>query len=481
MATATRVKVWDFTDDSIYTVAGDAAIASNALSMTDPALALPFDDGGWDSEPEYDENGDALPVHETYYTAQAGGEDLSVADGMLVVQAKRTAETGPYLYLFSRFGVDLDDSVYCRVYYDGCAIHILGKTQALEGCPGFPVDEWAEMQWRFTGTVLSGRTGDTRTLTYDGADKTDAGTIQLHCLGTDNYFTIGNGGAAAAPVFYYRRYGTCELKAANAWTVPLKTTALGKLSVTYETEWKGSGTDPADVTSCDINLQYKLTGGDWTDVPADGDMSDVTFTPGTTTLLVRVNDGSGYGMDNGDDPRYVPKVHAIVLTYTVAAPDYATEDEIRDVLVSLKAALDADETLAAYSGWGGSEVLWPEYGTATVFRNCGVIIVPDMSPETRDSSCGGVYMKHYVHSMKLYPWMRLDCDIEDNILSATGLLAFAADVKNALATDTLGDSITNIEIANTASATVRTGLDEDDVLPAVEIELNITSKPFQGS
>ena len=494
MATTTRVKQWGFSDASIYTLGDDAAIASSALSMTAPALPLPFDAGGWSPEPSYDANGDATPNGSVVYVAQLGGEALSVADGMLAYHITHLVNKVPSVYTRARCTDSLSGGVHARVreseiFYTGLSILLREDTDGGEvelGLGAFlstlaPIDVFSARRFMFVADrlKLSLQIGSAEnSCSCSSASLLTAGEVQLSHTGSNGAVTIGNGGAAAAPVFYYRRTGTCELKAASAYTIPLGTTALGRLVAVCDR--LGDGTEPLDVT-----LQFKIDDGDWTDVPADGDLSGETFTAGTSTLLWRIND-----MDNANDCRYVPTVYAVVLTYEQTSPDWDEDGELTAILTNIKAALNADETLMGYEGWSGAYVSWLDAMQPELYHRCGCLIEWRETPEAHRgaSKVGGqlVLGQDETHTIVVRACMRPMRDLEDMLIGDDQLLPFTEDVLRVLRAETLGGTVHSVAVKQrTPSLEVfESGGGEDepeDALLMVDIEVEVHSKPFTAT
>ena len=490
MATTTRVKQWGFDTASDYTLGGDATIAASALSMTAPALPLPFDGSGWDAETWYDDNGDALPIGNTYYAAQAGGEDLLAADGMLALNIKNVSAYDPLTHLtcdvWARHGNDNNDSIHFNILGYGLRASVnifnINAASVLTSSTGglsWPAGTWKSIFLRFCGAVAAGKIGDSGDFSSNLISKTASGKILLRCADTSYYwYTIGNGGAAAAPVFYYRRQGTCELKAASAYTIPLGTTALGRLVAVCDR--LGDGTELLDIT-----LQFKIDDGDWTDVPADGDLSGETFTAGTSTLLWRIND-----MDNANDCRYVPTVYAVVLTYEQTPTGMSEGGELKDVLVNIKAVLNADATLMAYEGWSGAHVSWNEVAQPELYARCGVLIEWTETPEEHRGAMrsGGALVNAIdeTHSVKVRAAMRLMRDVEDMLIADDQLLDFTEDVLSVLRSETLSGTVHSATVKNRTPSTEYYGeggedFEPGDILLMVDIEVEVHSKPFTAT
>jgi len=484
MATTTRVKQWGFGTASNYTLEGDATIAAGVLSMTDPALPLPFDDGGWDSEPPYNNDGDALPSQMTYYTAQADGADLDVADGMLVVQAKRNFRTGSYAYLVARSEATKEDGIYMRLTADNCFFYDAVRTW-VSSLLVYEIenDEWIALGFRFCGTSAGTLCAGKRLDADPVLAKTDSGAVKLYCIGTTSHFTIGNGGAAAAPVFYYRRTGLCAVKNAHALIIPYGVTALGRLTVSADR--CGGGTEPLD-----LPLQYRLDGTDpWVDVPDDGDLSGVSFTPGKSMFNWRFWHTGSVGMDNANDCRYVPKVYAVFLTYEQTTPDWNEGGQLKDVLTNIKAALNADATLQGYEGWSGAQVGWVEVMNLKLYHRCGCLVEWKETPErpvAAQRSAGAlVNAIDETHTVTVKACMRLDRDLEEMLIGDDQLLDFTESVLSVLRAETLSGTVHSATVTRREPTTdyFESGEGEDepgDILLVVDIEVEVHGKPFEA-
>lgn len=490
MATTTRCKVWDFTNADDYTLQGDAAIAADALSLTSPALALPWATH-WNPEPAYDGNGDAVLATGTTYTASTGGTPITLQDGMLV--ALIAPNLGTNMILTATLRADEGDS------RDRAAYRIKGATFGINfGLPdGSYLSQWFSQyigttlrEWRFwlkdKDQRLSVANGESQTHTNGVAtDNNDPGTITLTHNGTTGNVVLGggDGGTAAAPVLYYRRTGGCTLDTDADYTIPAGTTALGLMYAVADRD--GGGTD----VRFDIPLQYRVKDengdwGAWTAVPDDGDLSDVVFVAGTSQIAWRFNDNT---LDNAADPRYVPSVYYVGLTYSIETPR-SNEDEVKPVLAALKAAIEADETVAAYTGWSGAEYLFESSEQPDLFQGCGVLIVPGETPEGQWP--GGAIIdgkpirgKFFMHSIRLDVWMRPDNTTHDIYMDDGGLFDLARDLRAALIIDpTLGATVTEVRIKTQRHDSLVRWKDEAiDEVPIISIDIEVQGKPFYGN
>ena len=484
MATTTRCKVWDFSTAGDYTLGDDAAIASSALSLTDPAIALPWATH-WDPEPSYDGNGDAILAHNQTYTAKTGGNDITMQDGTLVVQ---TAIHGtPIAYIVTFRGGTANSAA---AVYSVAGLQVAAAGGDLEFAK-YADDDFYEWRYKLVDAALRVCVTDGHeNENYDRViDPDAAGTITLkHTVDAGSTVTVGGGdnGSAAAPVLYYRRTGTCLLKEANAYTIPTGVESLGRLYAVADRA--GGGTD----VSFPVPLQYRLktgTWGAWTTVAADGDMSAATIIAGSTQIQWRINDDNGVGLDNARDPRYVPTVDAIVLTYELTVPTFATEDsEMQTVMTNIAAAINGDGTVTAYDGWTDATYLFEHLDQPDLYSVCGVLIVPD---KTEEHTTGTGKMvdnkplrpKWYLHKLELQVWARRDTNTNDTYMDTAGLLALAADVRAALLTDpTLGDTVTELRINEHDIDALTRWYDEQwDDVAIVSISIEVQSKPFEGN
>lgn len=494
MPTAERSKTFDFTDPAIWTLTGDATIADHALTVSDPIVTLIMNVHNWTDVPEADENGDAILKNGTTYLAtEHDGSPIQLDDGIFSYWAKlrEPLSTALAFATYMRYGGRAEEKLQAR-YKQGTGMRVIGADGAEDARESLWGNDWGSPTWReFIVRVLDDeihvRMGVRRAVTHENVDKTDEGTVGLYQNDSDEPVIVGNGGAKDPPFIAHRRVGACELKAANGYLIPRGTESLDRIVAIAETAWGISGkSDPGDVDAFAVPLQYRFVGdAEWTDVPGDGDMSDVTFTAGTSILLVRVNDGNGAGLDNGGDPRYAPKVHAIVLTYEVGVATYATDDEIREVLTNIIALLNEDETLAAYDGWGGAKLHWRELMALRPARSCGVMVVWNRSPERTllHGQTDGVEqnVKTFDHDIDVIPWWRHDKDLTTEILSDPGLLTLAQDVRNALRRSTLGDTVKITGIDDSEPLPIQYGLEPEDVLPGVRIGIVVQSKLYEGT
>ena len=293
----------------------------------------------------------------------------------------------------------------------------------------------------------------------------------------NNPITVGNDGATEAPYFAHRRSGSCELKAANAYTIPYGVTALGRLSVVADR--LGGGTEELDLT-----VQYKIDSGDWTTLPADRDLSGESFTAGTSTLLWRI------GPDNAKDCRYVPSIYAAVLTYEQTSPSWSTDGALKDILTNIKAALNADATLQGYEGWSGAQVGWSDVMDLRMYHRCGCIVewketAEDHKGQVRTAGAL-VNMIDETHTVVVKACMRPDrAELEDMIIGDDQMLDFAKHVAQVLRAETLsgtvhtvtvGEKRPSVEYFESAEGEHEPG----DALLIKEIEVEVHGKPFEA-
>ena len=475
MATTTRVKQWTFGTAGDYTLATDAAIAASVLSMTDPILQLPWTTH-WDTEPGYDGNGDAVLAQDVIYKAHTGGADITMLDGELRMQVKlhmddfagcswftylRGGQANPILALMTDGGLELEASSP-----DADFTKFLDST----------FREWTLRA--IDGTATLEATDERGHTMFGVTDSAAAGTVTLEQDDADNPVTLGggSGGTEDQPYLAYRRTGTCELKAANSWVIPKGCTALGRLTLVADR--LGGGTEPLDLA-----LEFKID-GDWTTLSADGDLSGESFTAGTSTVQWRLAT-----MDNANDCRYVPSVYAVLLTYEQRTPDWNEGGQLKDVLVNLKAALNADATLMAYEGWSGAQVGWVDVMNLRLYHRCGCIVEWKETPEEHRGqmkSAGAlVNVIDETHTVTVKACMRLDRELEDMLTGDDQLLDFADSVLSVLRAETLSDTVHSVKVGSRAPTTEyfesSEGEDEPgDILLGIDIEVEVHGKPFEA-
>ena len=486
MATTTRVKQWTFETASNCTLLGDAAIAASVLSMTDPVVQLPWATH-WDTEPGYDGNGDAVPAQNVTYKAHTGGADITMLDGELHINAKLHTDNFAGCSWFTYVRGGATNPILALMTDSGLELEASGVDADYQKFMDSTFREWVLKAVDGTVSLRVGETDDAdgrRHIKYGVTDSDAAGTVTLKQTDAANPVTLGggSGGTEDQPYLAYRRTGACALKAANAWPIPYGTTALGRLALVADR--LGGGAEPLDLT-----VQFKIDDGAWTDLPADGDLSDVSFTAGTSTFLWRLNDGSDIGMDNANDCRYVPSVYAVLLTYGQRTPDWLEEGYLKDILTNIKAALNADGTLTGYEGWSGAQVGWTDVMNLKLYHRCGCIVEWSETPEEHRAAhrvAGAlVNMIDETHTVLVKACMRLDRDLEDMIIGDNQLLDFAEHVAQVLRAETLSGTVHSVTVGTKKPSAEyfesSEGEDEPgDILLGVEIEVEVHGKPFEA-
>lgn len=481
MATITQIKKWTFETAGNYTLAGDATVASGNLSMTDPVEQLPWATA-WNNVPADDGNGDAVLANGTTYQAAPSGGRLG--DGVLVYWAKRTTMATGKKFAARMRGADL----YAQVV-DGTGAQILRNdgsvgASSAEWEADWPEDEtWLEHKVKVIGTVLRFSIDSPRHIEDSATGSVDTGDPALLQDDPNNPVTVGGGGAQAQPYLAYRRTGSCSLVVGQAWTIPHGTESLGDLS--YVADLLGGGTEQLT-----LNLQYKVTGGTgdsdtWTDCPAAGDISSETFTAGTSTVLFRFHTAASLGLDNQNDPAYVPTVYAVLLSYEQATPDTSTGGQLKDVLKNIKAVLNADATLMAYDGWSGAYVGWPDTMDFQFYKSCGCVIEWVNTPEEDQSNAREagllVWGKDESHSIRVRVAMRPARTLEHSITGDGQLLDLTEDVLTVLRCETLSDTVARVKVASrepSAEALESGGApgESEDFLLMIDIEVEVQGK-----
>lgn len=463
--------------------------------MTDPVFSLPFGGQRWSVVPDgghYDGNGDLVLQNGVTYKALEGRSDLSADDGVFVFWAKRATQAGTKkLETYFRYD-SLGGAKLIADMVDGTGGRVLNSDGGVavtdtEWFGDWPENgTWREFLLQYVGDDATFQLGAYRDITSRAVDRTTAGTLALTQDDANNPITVGNGGAQAPPYFAHRRTGTCELKAANAYTIPYGCTALGRMTTVADR--LGGGTEPLD-----LSLQYKVTGGTgdsdtWTDVPADGDLSGETFTAGKSTVLWRLSDANSIGMDNANDCRYVPSVYAVVLTYEQTVPDPNSGGYLKDVLTNIKAVLNADATLMGYEGWSGAHVSWLDVMDPDISHRCGCLIEWRETPEEHRGAMrtAGALVNAIdeTHTVVVRACMEPRRDLEDMIIGADQLLDFADDVAAALRAETLSATVNSVTVkSRTPSSEVfeSGGGESEDALLIVDIEVEVHGKPFTAT
>lgn len=443
MSSVTRIKQWDFSDDTIFTLEGDATITASVLSMTDPIVELPWPTH-WDTEPGYDGNGDAVLAEDVTYKAKTGSNDITMLDGELHIRAKlsdtgspgwftylRGGQANPILAVLSTSGLELEasapDADFTKFFDNAFREWIL---RAIDG----------------TATVkVPGVAGRGHTM-FGVTDSDAAGTITLKQTDADNPVTLGggSGGTEDQPYLAYRRTGLCALKAANAWLIPYGVTALGRLTLVADR--LGGGTEPLD-----LPLQYNIdSAASWTDLPADGDLSGVSFTPGKSIFQWRLWHSNGIGMDNANDCRYVPSITAVFLSYEKWYPMPA-DVFVDDAMEVLETLLTNDETLSALTGYEGAKICqrghwYPQLQKKAIIYICAITSTAiEMGQKGPHDQAWD-----WEHSIYLFPTTsEQQADLREALMKAdVGLYKFAKLVFDALQLMDLGSTFRFTDISS---------------------------------
>jgi len=120
--------------------------------------------------------------------------------------------------------------------------------------------------------------------------------------------------------------------------------------------------------------------------------------------------------------------------------------EIKGVLAAIKSAIEGNETVAAYTGWGGVLILDPSIHTLQWFEKCGVVLIPDDTEEVGGQEgdgpvCSGL-VRYGMHRVGVYVGWRLDEMTADGAITSTGgLLDLTKEVRNVLRDSTLSSAV----------------------------------------
>jgi hypothetical protein len=447
MGSVTRIKQWTFDTADDYTLATDATIAASVLSMTAPQFSLPFGGQRWSVVPDvghYDGNNDLVLQNGVEYRAQESGADLSAADGRFVFWAKRGIQAGTKK-LEIRFRYDaVGNAKLIADMVDGTGGRILNSDGGVAVADSEWFDDWNELgTWRefllnFIGDDATLQLGACRSITSRAVDRITAGTVALTQDDGNNPITVGNGGVQNAPYFAYRRQGTCELKAANAYRIPRGTTALGRLTLVADR--LGGGTEPLD-----LSIEFKIDDGAWTALPADGDLSGESFTAGVSMFLWRLST-----MDNANDCRYVPSVYAVFLSYEGWYPTPANVF-VDDTMETLETLLTDNATLAAISGYDGAKICqrgnwYPQLQGKALIYICAITSTPiEMAQGTQHDQAWD-----WEHTIYLFPTTsEQQPDLREALMKDTvGLYKFSKLVFDALALMDMGSTFRFTDISN---------------------------------
>jgi len=341
----TYVKTFDFSSAGDYTLSGHAAIASGSLSLGNSVHKLSNAQRRWEHEWPVDGNFNMVGSTGTVYNSHDGSavsSAFNVKDGQFIFWAKYTGALTNNKAL----------SVYCR--YD----ELLGSQVKAEfvsradNTPDVEVtladtnldlqeiywhndaiqDMWRQYRVTIVGTVLRVQMGAQRDVWHRKIARdtegmfalTTSDTTGLWVLGGDDG-QVGHPSPHVCPYIGVRRQGACELATAAVWTLPEGCSGLVHIdpAITkawcpdHDDEWASDGT-----FRFPYNMQYRINGGNWTDIPIDGALGGI----GTAgdSFWWRFNDGNGTGFDTAMDNVlyndaqlcYVPVAHEVRIAYT---------------------------------------------------------------------------------------------------------------------------------------------------------------------
>lgn len=348
------VQEFDFGTPGDYTPGGDCEISGGVLQLESGFLLLNQSVRKWENLMETvasgDHEGDLKPYANTLHLVLDGDGDnpqplewpdylfqcwLYHAQGGLLTDGKQFScysryysDVGGTQYIESLFRHSGRDDIGRFRHYTSDTAMVVDDTQI---GPDFPKDLWRGVAILVRDDELQFRIGAQRDYWYRHHVLTDMGSHAFYM--TDparSWFVGGNDGtpghpsAKPCPFICQRKYGSCELNEASAWTAPDDIESLNWIAWETELVWLPSHADEFDApyfSRITENFQYNhFDGGSWSgwlDLPAYGDMSGVSIGAGDK-LRWRFNDGSGYGLDNGEDPRWQPQIKRVLMSYTVS-------------------------------------------------------------------------------------------------------------------------------------------------------------------
>ena len=350
------VREIDFDTPGDWTPSGDLIISSGTLTLEDPFFKMVWGSRFWSPEPSYDPvTYDAILTANTIHMALDGGspaDPLTIADGVFAFWAKYTEAaigSSDSLAAYVRYDDIGGDYMMARLrgYFASALKGQIFNSALQEMCTDikwateFGTGTWRQFLVWFVGDEIRFQMGTYRDVWHRALDLEDVGTLAFKVTDTTTPWVIASDTGDAGhpsdhpcPWVCARKYGACELKEASAITFPTGTTGLGTFSLNQGVEYKvdDGEPDPGTIEIFPVKCQFKIyhgaVWGSWTDMPTDGALSGEIVTGGDK-MLVRFNDGSGYGLDNVLEPRYVPVVHKAYVSYDYTAPTIVSASRCR--------------------------------------------------------------------------------------------------------------------------------------------------------
>jgi len=344
------VQEFDFDTPGDYTLVG-LEIASGTLQTPDGFLMLPASVKKWDEVLDQvlsgDHEGDLKPVTDTLHVAldgESSAQPLEWEDYIfscwLFHQQRGFQTKNKHLGLYSRYYNSLggDEYIESRLFQpDQASVtyrHYMADTSLVINDAymedDFPIEVWRHVTILALGNMVRFTLGAQRDYAIRHHDRTDQGAPAFYCTDPVNSWYIGGDdgtpghpSAKPCPFACRRKFGSCELNEDAAWTAPDDITGLNSMTWNTELAWLPTHEDAASApyfSRMPDSFQYNHYNGSswtgWLDLPEHGDMSGVAVSAGDK-LRWRFNDGSGHGLDNGEDPRWQPQVKRVLLSYTV--------------------------------------------------------------------------------------------------------------------------------------------------------------------
>jgi hypothetical protein len=164
---------------------------------------------------------------------------------------------------------------------------------------------------------------------------------------------------------------------------------------------------------------------------------------------------------------------------------------MKDLLLALKALLNANAAVIAYPGWAGAFVTVLDFSIQIGGQKCGVLLRPDKSVEsdyaenpyqhdgTEDLN---VDVKSTDHMVDIYCCFRLDEATTEALMTDTGaLMDFTATVQAALRKEDLGKTVKLMELQEAEWGINVPGVTEEDAwIVANRIRIRVRSLHFEG-
>lgn len=483
-----RVKDFDFTVDTDWTLTDSGVIESDVLTLPDEVVQLyPWNVRKWAPVmPEVPPASSSYqPVIDQLYYALDGespANPVAFAQAEFGCYIKRDQLSVGPLDLSARYDSLGGTGLRIRLYVDAGVLKatfydendaVQGEVSNLDAA--VPINTWVLLRvklWQGRMYLKIGDRGDEdlnhAINAFTGFQ--DAGTFALEATGVDEHWFI-DGDTDRWPYAAERLTGRAYLTEEAAFTLPPHATALDALDFLYDYTNDADG-DNVTENHLYYMLHHNGAWGSWVEVDPGEDLSGVSVDGGDSVRVYLL-------YTNHVEYRLRPGFSRIRLTYTV---DWVEDVEMKEVLKNLAALINADATVSAYDDWHDVEIGLPRWSSPGYWTRCGVVLMPDTSVETGAGVSGGKRCKYYTHGVDVFVYMRLDGEMEDLVIGDDKLLDLTEDVKLAIRMNVLGDTVKKVEVGDTNyGTTIEFGPDSGlDALPGNMVRVEVTSLVFEA-